>query len=189
MWFLPLSRSTIAGSCSKKANRRPWPQPFSGFVHGLGRNLRERKAPLFFIERNVKINAASYQQRVFRDALVPWASQHRPRWICALTRVGAGAFGQQDNRRLRRAVSRHLGQGCLVIHSPDLNPMEEKVSATRYATVGLLKTPLTRAWDAITVEECAKIVGNFRKRLPVSQTKVAISSTYCNFFVYYYCYR
>ena len=43
--------------------------------------------------------------------------------------------------------------------------LEEKVSATRYATVGHLKTALNRAWNEITVEQCVTIAGNFRKRL------------------------
>ena len=125
------------------------------------------KAPLVFIERNVKIYAASYQQRDFSVAPL------RPRWISASTRLGAGAFGQQDNRRLRRAVSRLSRQGCLAAQLAGFQPddysvwtiLEEKVSATRYATVIQPKTALTRAWVEITVEQCATIVGNFRKRL------------------------
>lgn len=34
------------------------------------------KTPLVFIPRNVKINAAEYQERVLRHALKPWATRH-----------------------------------------------------------------------------------------------------------------
>ena len=43
--------------------------------------------------------------------------------------------------------------------------LEQKVSATRYATVETLKTALTRAWDKIGGKKCATIIENFRKRL------------------------
>lgn len=132
------------------------------------------KTPLVFIERNVKINAASYQQRVLRDVLEPWATEH----------FGPGGFTlQQDwapahSANSTIAVCEELfpgfwGKDVWPPNSPDLNPMdfsvwsilEQKVSATRYATVDALKTALTRAWDEITVEQCATIINNFPKRV------------------------
>ena len=132
------------------------------------------KTPLVFIERNVKINAASYQQRVLRDVLEPWATRH----------FGPAGFTlQQDwapahSAKSTMAVCEELfpgfwGKDIWPPNSPDLNPMdysiwfilEQKISATRYANVEALKTALTRAWDEISVEECASIVRNIRKRL------------------------
>ena len=86
-----------------------------------------------------------------------------------LTRLGAGTFGQLDNRRLRRAVSRLLGQGCLAAHLAGFqlgvdHPGRKSLGySIRYS--GAVITALTRAWDEITVEQCLTIVGNFRKRL------------------------
>jgi len=34
------------------------------------------KTPLVFVDRNVKINAAVYQQLILRDTLDPWAKKH-----------------------------------------------------------------------------------------------------------------
>ena len=132
------------------------------------------KTPLIFIERNVKINAASYQQRVLRDVLEPWAAEH----------FGPEGFTlQQDwapahSARSTIAVCEKLfpgfwGKDVWPPNSPDLNPMdysvwsilEQKISGRRYATVDALKMALTRAWDEITPEECASIVNNIRKRL------------------------
>lgn len=132
------------------------------------------KTPLVFIDRNVKINAACYQQKVLRDVLEPWSAQH----------FGAGGFTlQQDwapshSAKSTIAVCRELFPGfwdkdVWPPNSPDLNPMdfsvwsilEQKVSGVRYANVDSLKSALTRAWDEITVEECASIITNFRKHL------------------------
>lgn len=132
------------------------------------------KTPLVFIPRNVKINAIEYQQRILRDVLEPWAAQH----------FGVNGFTlQQDwapahSAKTTIAVCEDLfpgfwGKDIWPPNSPDLNPMDysvwsilkEKVSATRYATVDALKTALTHAWDEITVDMCATIVGNFRRRL------------------------
>lgn len=132
------------------------------------------KTPLIFINRNVKINAAIYQQQVLRDVLEPWASQH----------FGLDGFTlQQDwapahSANSTIAVCEELFPGfwdkeVWPPNSPDLNAMdysvwsilEQKTSGTRHANVEALKGALTRAWDEITVEECATIVGNFKKRL------------------------
>ena len=43
--------------------------------------------------------------------------------------------------------------------------LEEKVTATRYTTVGQQKTALTRGWDEITVEQYPTIVDNFEQML------------------------
>ena len=118
-----------------RGRKNHWPKPFSSLEHGLGRNLRLRKG------------AAGLHQKKCHGTL--GVAALRPRCICASTRLGFGAFSQLDNRRLRRAVSLLLGQGCLTAHSPDLNPsmwtiLEEQVSATRYATARKLKTASTR---------------------------------------------
>lgn len=132
------------------------------------------KTPLVFIDRNVKINAAIYQQIVLRDVLEPWATRH----------FGQDGFTlQQDwapahSARTTIAVCEDLfpgfwGKDVWPSSSPDLNAMDysvwsildEKLSRFRYNNVEALKAALERAWDEITVEQCATIVGNFRKRV------------------------
>src|ERR1700722_19007503 len=57
--------------------------------------------------------------------------------------------------------------------SPDLNPMdysvwsilESKACATSHASLDSLKSALEKAWDEITIEQCAAIVDDFPKRL------------------------
>lgn len=132
------------------------------------------KTPLVFIERNIKINAASYQQRVLRDELEPWATDHFGEDGFTLQQDWAPAHSANSTM----AVCEELfpgfwGKDVWPPNSPDLNPMdysvwsilEQKVSATRYATVDALKTALTRAWDEITVDQCATIVEDFPKRV------------------------
>lgn len=132
------------------------------------------KTPLVFIPRNVKINAIEYQQRVLRDVLQPWATQHFGPDRFVLQQDWAPAHSANSTI----AVCEKLFPGfwdkdVWPSNSPDLNPMDysvwsildQKVSATRYATVDALKKVLSRAWDEITVEQCATIVGNFPRRV------------------------
>ena len=132
------------------------------------------KTPLVFIERNVKINAAIYQQRILRDVLEPWATEH----------FGTDGFTLQQDWAPAHSANSTIsvcedlfpgfwGKDVWPPNSPDLNAMdfsvwsilEKKIWGTRYATLEALKAALTRAWDEISVEECATIVGNFKKRL------------------------
>ncbi len=58
-------------------------------------------------------------------------------------------------------------------NSPDLNSMDysvwsvlqQKISGVRFKSTDALKTALQRAWNEITVEQCATIVENFCKRI------------------------
>ncbi|XP_054708397.1 uncharacterized protein LOC129218207 [Uloborus diversus] len=130
------------------------------------------KKPLVFIDRNVKINAASYQQRVLCDVLRPWATEH----------FGQDGFKlQQDwapahSARSTIAICEDLfpgfwGKDVWLPYSPELNPMdypewsilEEKISGKRYATVNMLKTALSRTWNEITFKFSWKYFSFFRK--------------------------
>ena len=52
---------------------------------------------------------------------------------------------------------------CLSLVNCVMNRQNERITIIELHKSGM-KT-LTRAWDEITVEECATIIGNFRKRL------------------------
>lgn len=132
------------------------------------------KTPLIFIERNVKINAVSYQQRVLRDVLQPWAMQHFGEEGFTLQQDWAPAHSAQSTI----AVCEQLFPGfwskqVWPPNSPDLNPMdysvwailEEKLSGRHFSSVDTLKAALIQAWDEITVADCATIIGTFKKRL------------------------
>lgn len=134
--FSRLSRSTItriAASCSRRVSRSKddWPQPFSSFGHGVSRHPCHREDAAL-----VQTSKSTLPDIVFSDELESWATQH----------FGPGgftfqqdAFGQLNNRHLRRAVSRFLGQGRLATKPLGLpsvvSILDEKVSVTRYATV------------------------------------------------------
>ncbi|VDO87649.1 unnamed protein product [Heligmosomoides polygyrus] len=132
------------------------------------------KTPLVFMEQNVKINAASYQQYVLRDVLEPWATSHFGETGFSLQQDWAPAHSAKSTI----AVCEELFPGfwsrdIWPSNSPDLNPMdysvwsimEQKISTTRYATVEQLKSALLRSWDEITAEQCATIISDFPKRL------------------------
>lgn len=132
------------------------------------------KTPLVFIERNVKINAAYYQQAVLRDVLQPWAAQHFGPEGFTLQQDWAPAHSAKTTIELcNELFPGFWGKDVWPSNSPDLNPldysvwsiMQQKLSGTRYTTLEQLKVALKRAWDEITVEQCASIVANFRKRL------------------------
>lgn len=140
--------------------------------NGLGRICTTGKTLLVFIQRNVKINAANYLQLVLHNVLEPWVMQH---------------FGPDDLHFSKTELQRILpnpqlpsvkncflgfwGKDIWVLNLLDLNPMdysvwsilEQKVSATRYTTVKVLKTALMRAWDKIMVEQCAALSAIFKR--------------------------
>ncbi|CAK9821600.1 Transposable element Tc3 transposase [Anthophora retusa] len=132
------------------------------------------KTPLVFIERNVKINATSYQQRILREVLQPWALKHFGEEGFTLQQDWAPAHSAQTTiATCEELFPGFWGKDVWPPNSPDLNPMdysvwsilEQKISGKRYNTVDTLKRALERSWDEITVEQCASIVGNFPKRL------------------------
>uniref|UniRef100_A0A914XPU0 Uncharacterized protein n=1 Tax=Plectus sambesii TaxID=2011161 RepID=A0A914XPU0_9BILA len=72
------------------------------------------KTPLVFVHRNVKINAAIYQQLVLKDILDPWAKKHfgdRP-WTLQQD-WGASSFGKDINFLLQKPLPRLVGSRCL----------------------------------------------------------------------------
>ncbi|XP_015430243.1 PREDICTED: uncharacterized protein LOC107186816 [Dufourea novaeangliae] len=125
------------------------------------------KTPLVFVDKGLKINAITYQQRILRDVLYPCARQHfeKNKWIL-----------QQDQSTMRMCkelLSEVWDRTICRSNSPDLNTMdysvwsilERKISSKKYTTVEQLKSALERAWNQITTEECAIIASNFKKRL------------------------
>lgn len=66
--------TTKEGSAEDRNSKSQWSKPFSGFCDGPSRP--KEKMLLVFINRIVKINAASDQQPVLRYVLKPWATSH-----------------------------------------------------------------------------------------------------------------
>jgi hypothetical protein len=140
----------------------------------LSTTLAHVSTPLVFVERGVKINAKSYQQHIIRDVLEPWAIEHFGDHHWYLQQDWAPAHGAKTSVELcKRLFPAILDKDVWPANSPDLNAMdysiwsilEQKISATRYATVEQLKAALQKAWDEISVETCASVVDNFMKRL------------------------
>ena len=132
------------------------------------------KTPLVFIDRNVKINATVYQQKVLKDVLEPWAANHFGQTGFTLQQDWAPAHGARSTLALcNQLFPGYWGKDIWPSNSPDLNPvdfsvwsiLEDKISDKRFHSVDSLKAALKRAWAEITVQQCATIVGNFRKRL------------------------
>jgi transposase len=96
----------------KGKNHRP--QPFPGLHHGLGRDMRHREDASGFHPQKCK----NQRYRVSTTG-PPRRTGHLgnatlwPGRIRASAGLGAGAFGQIDNCRVRRSVSGLLEQRCL----------------------------------------------------------------------------
>lgn len=132
------------------------------------------KTPLVFIDRNVKINAANYQDVVLKNALHPWAQNHFKNKPWTLQQDWAPAHSAKSSIKICKELFSNIWEKDIwPPNSPDLNPMdysvwsilETKVCSKRYATVEQLKNALLKAWDEITVEQLTTIVDNFPKRL------------------------
>ena len=132
------------------------------------------KTPLVFIDRNVKINAASYQKDVLTDVLYPWKMEHFGGKEFILQQDWAPAHSARTTISVcEQLFPGFWGKDVWPSNSPDLNPMdysvwsilENKLSRIRIKSKEHLKTVLKQAWDEISVEDCATIVGNFPRRL------------------------
>ena len=131
------------------------------------------KTPLVFIDRNVKINAAVYQNDILSAYVHPWAQEHFGENQFSLQQDWAPAHGARTTIQLCELFPGFWGKDVWPSNSPDLNPMdysiwsilEQKLGRTRYASTEALKAALQRAWDEIDEQQCATIVGNFQKRL------------------------
>lgn len=132
------------------------------------------KTPLVFIDRNVKINGAVYQQAILRDVLHPWAQNHFGNDAWMLQQDWAPSHSAKKTIELcNELFPGFWNKDVWPPNSPDLNPMdysvwsllEQKVSGKQYCNVDALKRALIRAWDEISVEQLATIVQNFPKRV------------------------
>jgi hypothetical protein len=131
------------------------------------------KTPLVFINRNVKINAQVYQNEILRGVVHPWAMEHFGENNFFLQQDWAPAHGANSTILLcEELFPEFWGKNVWPSNSPDLNPMDfsvwsmlEQKLNKRFKTTEGLKHALLRAWDEITVENCADIVTNFKKRL------------------------
>jgi len=132
------------------------------------------KTPIVFIDRNVKINAAYYQQQILRDAFHPWAKQHFEGNNFTLQQDWAPAHSAKSTINVcNELFSGFWSKEIWPSNSPDLNPMdysvwsilEQKLSRKRYTTPEGLKAALIASWNEVTTEQCATIISNFRKRL------------------------
>ena len=132
------------------------------------------KTPLVFINRNVKINATVYQNEILRAVLHPWALKHFGENNFMLQQDWAPAHGAKTTIELcDELFPGYWGKDVWPSNSPDLNAMDysvwsllgQRLPRIKFTTTEALKIALQRAWDQISEEECATIVGNFSKRL------------------------
>lgn len=132
------------------------------------------KTPLVFVERGVKINAQVYQQRILKDAVIPWSRKHfkNERWT--LQQDWAPAHSARSTMEFCKNNGIDVWDKSLwPANSPDLNPMdfsiwsilEQKACSTNHKSVESLKLSLQREWAKISNHQLSNIVKNFRKRL------------------------
>ena len=114
-----------------------------------------------------------YQAKVLREVLHLWVQNHFGENHFFLQQDWAPAHSAKTTIKL----CEDLFPGFWVkdvwpSNSPDLNPLdfsvwgilEQKLKGP-YTSTEALKSALERAWDEITVEQCATIVNNLTKRL------------------------
>ena len=132
------------------------------------------KTPLVFVDRNVKINAAVYQQLILRDTLDPWAKKHFKNRPWTLQQDWAPAHSAKTTISLCKSLFPDVwDRDVWPPNSPDANPMdysvwsilESEACSTRYSSEESLKRALKKAWSKISVEQLTAIVDNFPKRL------------------------
>ena len=132
------------------------------------------RTPLVFIDRNVKINAAVYQNDILSAYVHPWAQEHLGENQFSLQQDWAPVHGARTTIQFcEELFPGFWGKDVLPSNSPDLNPMdysiwsilEQKLGRTQYASTEALKAALQRAWDEIDEQQCATIVGNLQERL------------------------
>ena len=83
------------------------------------------KTPLVFIDRNVKINAEDYQQRVLKGVLAPWAQSHFNGNSYILQQDWAPAHRAGTTLQLcQKLAPGFWGKDVWPPNSPDLNPLD-----------------------------------------------------------------
>lgn len=132
------------------------------------------KTPLVFIDRNVKIKAQVYQEKVLKDVLEPWVANNFLGRRFVLQQDWAPAHGAGTTLQMcQNLFPGFWGKNIWPSNSPDLNPLdysvwsilEQKISKIQFKSIDHLKLVQRRAWDEITPSECATIFENFKKRL------------------------
>jgi hypothetical protein len=132
------------------------------------------KTPLVFVDRNVKINAAVYQQLILRDTQDPWAKKHFKNRPWTFQQDWAPAHSAKTTISLCKTLfPDDWDRDVLPPNSPDANPLdysiwsmlESEACATRRTKAESLKRALKKAWSKIRVEQPTAFVDNFPKRL------------------------
>ena len=129
------------------------------------------KTPLVFIDKNVKINAKVYQNKVLHKVVIPlqrknpqmifqqdWAPAHRAKSTMAL---------------MRRKLPSHLTRKEWPSNSPDLNPLdfsiwgclEESLKSKKITNLAELKKELIAAWANLDVKYLRATVDSVVPRL------------------------
>uniref|UniRef100_A0A1I7TL85 DDE_3 domain-containing protein n=2 Tax=Caenorhabditis tropicalis TaxID=1561998 RepID=A0A1I7TL85_9PELO len=134
----------------------------------------EGKAPLVFIDRNVKINSEVYQNLVLKDVLLPWVTSHFGQRPFTLQQDWAPSHGSKSTKSVLDAhFPGYWGKDMWPASSPDLNPMdfsvwgylESKVMAHSHPDIKSLKQALVKAWDEIDDDYLRRTVDSVPKRL------------------------
>jgi hypothetical protein len=118
----------------KIRGRRQFPK----YVMVWGGICSTGKTPLVFVERNVKINAETYQNLTLKGTMVPWARQHCGRRIWTFQQDWAPSHRAKSTIDLcRQLFPRIWTRDDWPSYSPDLNAMD-------FAVWGILEEKISR---------------------------------------------
>ncbi|VDP13243.1 unnamed protein product [Heligmosomoides polygyrus] len=135
----------------------------------------DKKTPLVFVHRSVKINAEVYQEKILRDVLLPWVAENFVSGQCVLQQDCAPAHPARSTLALCEShFPGYWTKDFWPPYSPDLNPMDfavwggylkQKVSSKSHQSLSALKAPLQKAWDDIDVTFLRPTVMSVEKKL------------------------
>ncbi|CAO4363115.1 unnamed protein product [Caenorhabditis nigoni] len=133
----------------------------------------EGKAPLVFIDRNVKINSEVYQNTVLKDVLLPWVTGHFGQQPFILQQDWAPSHGSKSTKAVLDAhFPGYWDKDMWPASSPDLNPLDfsvwgflDKVMAHSHPNLESLKRALLKAWDDLDLDYLRRTVESVPTRL------------------------
>ena len=130
------------------------------------------KAPLIFIEEDVKINQMIYRT-MLQDKVLPWAQEQFRDRHWTFQQDSAPPHKARDTLNwIEENFPSFLSPQEWLPYSPDLNPMDFSIwsilDSNAYTkphiSVAALKRSLVKAWDEISLETIEKVTDNFPKR-------------------------
>ncbi|VDO77952.1 unnamed protein product [Heligmosomoides polygyrus] len=114
----------------------------------------DKKTPLVFVDRSVKINTEVYQEKILRHVLLPWDAENFVSGQCLLQQDWAPAHSARSTLAFCESqFPDYWTKDFWPPNSPDLNPMDfavwgylqQKVSSKSDQSLNALKAPLQKA--------------------------------------------